>query len=169
MNELVRIAGASGRSWRWLGLAATAILAALGGVAALVAEPGENTGRANSDDSEQVALGRQTYTRHCAACHGANLEGQPNWRRRKADGRLPAPPHDATGHTWHHTDEHLFEVTKNGVKPPLAPAGYESDMPGFGDKLGDAEIWAVIAFIKSRWPQEIRERQPSFQRRRGQP
>lgn len=44
--------------------------------------------------------------------------------------------------------------------PPLAPTGYESDMPGFGDKLGDAEIWAIIAFIKSRWPAEIRSRQP---------
>lgn len=165
MNELVAIAGASRRKWHLLGVAATAILGALGGVAFLVAEPSENAGHANPDDPRQIALGQQSYTRHCAACHGANLEGQPNWRRRKADRRLPAPPHDATGHTWHHTDEHLFEVTKNGVKPPLAPLGYESDMPGFGDKLGDAEIWAVIAFIKSRWPHELRERQPSFQRR----
>lgn len=147
--------------------AAAAIFGVLGGAGLLVAEPGENAGRANPDDPKQVALGRQAYAQHCASCHGANLEGQPNWRRRKPDGRMPAPPHDATGHSWHHTDEHMFEVTKNGVKPPLAPPGYESDMPGFGDKLGDAEIWAIIAFIKSRWPQEIRERQPSFQRRGG--
>jgi mono/diheme cytochrome c family protein len=29
-------------------------------------------------------------------------------------------------------------------------------MPAFGDRLGDREIWAVLAFIKSRWPAEIR-------------
>lgn len=165
MSVLVRIAGAHRRGWLLLGLAVTAILGTLGGMAFLGAEPGANRGRANPDDPKQVALGRQVYMGNCSACHGANLEGQPNWRRRKADGRLPAPPHDATGHTWHHTDENLFEVTKNGVKPPLAPPGYQSDMPGFGDKLGDAEIWAVIAFIKSRWPQEIRDRQPSLHRR----
>ena len=32
-------------------------------------------------------------------------------------------------------------------------------MPAFGPKLPDPEIWAVIAYIKSQWPTEIRERQ----------
>ena len=35
--------------------------------------------------------------------------------------------------------------------PPYAPQGYASDMPAFGDRLSDDEIWAVLAFIKSRW------------------
>ena len=56
----------------------------------------------------QVALGKQIYDQHCGRCHGANLEGQPNWRTRKPDGRMPAPPHDASGHTWEHTDAQLF-------------------------------------------------------------
>jgi len=38
-------------------------------------------------------------------------------------------------------------------------------MPGFGDKLSDQEIWAVLAFIKSTWPAEIRARQESINRR----
>ncbi len=41
---------------------------------------------------EHLALGRGVYQTHCAACHGADLEGQPNWRQRGADGLLPAPP-----------------------------------------------------------------------------
>ena len=74
--------------------------------------------------------------------------------RRNARGRLPAPPHDESGHTWHHDDVVLFEVTKYGLAKH-APAGYQSDMPAFGDRLSDDEIVAVLAYIKSRWPQDI--------------
>ena len=45
----------------------------------------------------------------------------------------------------------LFAITKNGVVPPYAPAGYESDMPAFGGKLSDDEIRAVLAFVASHW------------------
>jgi mono/diheme cytochrome c family protein len=38
-------------------------------------------------------------------------------------------------------------------------------MPAFGNVLTDAEIWAVLAYIKSRWPTEIRERQAEISRR----
>jgi hypothetical protein len=51
------------------------------------------------------------------ALPGANLEGQPNWKERQANGRLPAPPHDASGHTWHHPDAQLFGITKQGSRP----------------------------------------------------
>ena len=43
--------------------------------------------------------GAQLYAENCASCHGANLEGQADWRSPGPDGRLPAPPHDETGHT----------------------------------------------------------------------
>ncbi|MCY4361382.1 MAG: c-type cytochrome, partial [Gammaproteobacteria bacterium] len=46
-----------------------------------------------------VSAGQTLYQEQCAACHGANLEGQPNWRSANDDGTLPAPPHDETGHT----------------------------------------------------------------------
>ena len=121
-------------------------------------------GGADPDDPELVKLGRTVYAAECAACHGAKLEGQPDWRERKQDGRLPAPPHDETGHTWHHADELLFLMTKMGMKPPLAPAGYESDMPAFVDVLSDEEIWAVLAFIKSTWPIKARKTQNRINR-----
>src|SRR3712207_630865 len=57
---------------------------------------------ADPANAAQVALGRQVYAANCASCHGANLEGQPNWQQDLPAGGRPAPPHDASGHTWHH-------------------------------------------------------------------
>lgn len=120
--------------------------------------PTWNDPRADPADAARVALGERVYLQQCAACHGVKLEGQPNWRSRLPNGRMPAPPHDETGHTWHHPDRMLFAITKQGLVPPYAPAGYESDMPGFAGRLSDDEIWAVLAFIKSRWTsQGVRE------------
>lgn len=131
-----------------------ALVAALIGLA-YVAWPGDTTeSLADPTDPELVKLGRQVYGEHCASCHGANLEGETEeWRTRKDSGSLPAPPHDETGHTWHHPDQQLFAITKHGIAP-FAPEGYVSDMQAFGDVLGDREIWAVLAYIKSTWPPE---------------
>ena len=116
------------------------------------------------NDSDQIALGAEIYAAHCAVCHGAELQGQADWRKRLPSGRLPAPPHDETGHTWHHSDQQLFGMTKYGMTP-YAPEGYESDMPAFEEVLSDQEIWAVLAYIKSTWPEGIRERQRAISER----
>ena len=105
--------------------------------------------------AEVVEQGRQVYADQCASCHGANLEGQPDWRSPPPSGRLPAPPHDESGHTWHHSDQDLFEITKLGVGGVVA--GYESDMLAFGEILSDEEIASVLAFIKSTWPERQRD------------
>ena len=112
--------------------------------------PGDDP-RANPRDAAKVSSGAKVYAQHCALCHGAKLEGQPNWRQALPNGRLPAPPHDESGHTWHHPDDVLFGITKIGLVPPYAPLGYQSDMPAFTGKLGDDEIWAVLSYIKSHW------------------
>lgn len=96
-------------------------------------------------------------------CHGANLEGQPDWMERKPNGRLPAPPHDVTGHTWHHPDQQLTLITKKGLSAVVP--GYESDMPAFERVLTDEQIAAVLSFIQSTWPPDIRERQRSLTER----
>lgn len=124
--------------------------------------------RANNDamdagDPRQVAHGGQVYAAHCAECHGARLEGEPDWQVRKPSGELPAPPHDASGHTWHHSDAQLFALTKHGLAR-YAPPDYKSAMPAFIGKLSDADIRATIAFIKSTWPDEIRRRQENLGR-----
>jgi peptide/nickel transport system substrate-binding protein len=106
---------------------------------------------ANPHNAEQVAMGQQVYVSFCAGCHGTNLEGQPDWQKRLPMGNFPAPPHDETGHTWHHADQWLFDIVKDGGLR-FAPPRYRSAMPAYRDMLTDDEIWAVLAFIKSRWP-----------------
>jgi mono/diheme cytochrome c family protein len=110
------------------------------------------------DDASLVADGRAIYAEACASCHGADLEGQPNWRQRNADGRLPAPAHDPSGHTWHHPDMVLFTLTKYGPTALSDGGRYQSDMPGFEGVLDDRSIIAVLSYIKSTWPAEIRRR-----------
>jgi mono/diheme cytochrome c family protein len=142
------------RAWTPRLLAAAVLLAATAGLAVLIREGMQvRGGEADPADARQVALGERVYREHCAACHGADLEGQPDWQTRKADGRLPAPPHDETGHTWHHADAVLFRITKEGVAA-IVP-GYESDMPAYAEVLTDEQIWSVLAYIKSRWPGDI--------------
>ena len=93
------------------------------------------------DDAGAVALGGEAYAAHCAVCHGAALEGQPDWRSPGPDDLLPAPPHDATGHTWHHPDAVLFALTKEGPAAHVG-GGHRSAMPGFAGTLSNGEIWS---------------------------
>jgi mono/diheme cytochrome c family protein len=108
------------------------------------------------DDARLLALGEQVYRRQCAACHGAQLQGQPDWRQRDAQGLLPAPPHDASGHTWHHPDEVLIRITKYGVASGAGLASYRTAMPIYDGVLSDEEILAVLSWIKAQWPPHIR-------------
>ncbi len=116
-------------------------------------------------DRAQIERGRDIYLAQCAACHGVKGEGQPDWRQRLPNGRLPAPPHDETGHTWHHPDGVLFDIVKHGLVPGrTAPQGYESDMPAYGTILSDTDIVAVLAYIKSTWSKEVRALQAEVTR-----
>lgn len=116
---------------------------------------------------ETIGLGQGLYAANCASCHGSQLEGQPDWKRRLATGRMPAPPHDVSGHTWHHSDSDLFRLTKEGVAA-VAGGGYQSDMPAFEGRLSDAEIAAVLAYIKSTWPDRQRQFQAEVTRNSGE-
>lgn len=123
------------------------------------------TGLLQPDNEVLVSTGAAVYAEHCASCHGVKLEGQPNWRRPGANGRLPAPPHDETGHTWHHADTLLFDLTKYGAAKAAGLENYESDMPTYEDVLTDTEIIAVLSFIKSRWSSELQKQHDSLNRR----
>ena len=112
------------------------------------------------DRPDPISLmeGETIYKVECASCHGAKLEGQADWRTRRPDGKLPAPPHNATGHTWHHPREQLASIIKRGMVPPNAPPGYASDMPAFAGKLTERQVNNVLLYIESQWPPEIRAR-----------
>ena len=116
---------------------------------------------ADASNERAVEIGEGVYAENCAACHGANLEGESGWQVKKSDGTLPAPPHNDSGHTWHHDDKLLFGYTKLGGAGML-PKNIKSGMPAFGDTLSDEEIWAVLSFIKSKWSIEAQQRQASM-------
>lgn len=144
-----------------IGLACAALVGA--GAVAFMADGADHKAEhtydmIDSGDAKLVAQGHKIYMKECASCHGKSLKGQANWQQRQPDGLLPAPPHDETGHTWHHPDGLLFRLVKDGVGALVSP-NYVSSMPAYKDRLSDRDIAASIAYIKSRWPKRIRERQ----------
>ncbi|MBL4767108.1 MAG: cytochrome c [Rhodobacteraceae bacterium] len=134
----------------------------LGGVATAIAFgvfwdwAGGSSSGAPYLDKELVRQGTVLYANNCASCHGATLQGQANWKSRDDQGYLPAPPHDESGHTWHHPTAQLFEITKFGTEQ-LVGGGYKSRMEGYSEVLTDNEIAAVLAYIKSTWPARVIE------------
>ncbi len=140
----------------------SAIVVGAGAYIFLAAEDGPVY--ADAGDRVLVERGQEVYAQACASCHGANLEGQPNWQSALATGGRPAPPHDETGHTWHHPDQLLFELTKFGGQA-YSPPDYQNNMPAFAETLTDEEIWAAVAYIKSRWPRQIQAQQEVVNRR----
>lgn len=118
-------------------------------------------------EDRNLSNGQSLYAENCASCHGKNLEGQPNWRTPDENGVLPAPPHDETGHTWHHDNALLFEYTQRGGEEALAArgvAGFASGMPGFGETITDDDIWDILAYIRSTWPERAQEVQAARNR-----
>jgi S-disulfanyl-L-cysteine oxidoreductase SoxD len=110
---------------------------------------------ANADDASTVANGKLLYMGSCASCHGKRLQGQPLWQLEDRYRGQRAPAHDQTGHTWAHSDEDLFRMTRDGRFPESPPTSI-SYMPAFRDSLTDEQILSVIAFIKATWPIGLR-------------
>ncbi len=153
------------KSVLWIGIASALALALLSALLAMfVGNPFAPAppGSLRPDDARLLAIGEQVYVRHCAACHGEQLQGQPNWQQRDAQGLLPAPPHDASGHTWHHPDAVLFRITKYGVASSAGMTSYRTAMPIYDGVLSDEEIVAVLSWIKAQWPAQIRAKHDSL-------
>lgn len=106
-------------------------------------------------DPEEVAIGEGVYQANCAQCHGLKGEGAPNWRQQNSDGTYPPPPHDSTGHTWHHSDGLLYRIVRDGGSI-YEDSGFKSAMPAFGERLSPEEIRAVITYLKTLWGPEER-------------
>ena len=108
------------------------------------------------EDKSVILLGKNIYAQNCASCHGIKLEGQKDWMSRLPNGMMPAPPHDVTGHTWHHSDNYLFLITKYGVEEILGEK-YPNNMPAYKDILTDHEIISALSYIKSTWPSKTKK------------
>lgn len=108
---------------------------------------------------ERADRGAAVYAQYCASCHGAKLEGQPNWKERLPNGALPAPPHIDAGHTWHHSDGVLLDIIYRGGQAVYGSADSPATMPAFSGTLSEADMAAILEFFKSRWGTEQREYQ----------
>ncbi len=97
----------------------------------------------------QVARGGKMFQTNCASCHGAQAQGEPNWRQPRADGLNPAPPLNGTGHAWHHPKKMLMRTIKYGT-----PGG-KGRMQPWKEKLNDQEIEEITAWLISKWPKEL--------------
>ena len=134
----------------------------------LILRPAEQALPDLPTDPQEVELyhrGEALYALHCASCHGVSLEGEPDWRRRRPDGSYPAPPHDGSGHTWHHPDAQLLDIVRGGGQAHTMP-GFRSRMPAFKGVLSNEEIFAILSFIKRHWSLEQRAHQESVTRAR---
>ncbi len=106
---------------------------------------------------EEIALGEMVYANNCASCHGENLEGETEWKKQNEDGSFRSPPHSADGHTWHHADSILIEaINEGGARYEELDIGVTSNMPAFAATLTDEEVTAVLNYIKSTWPGDVR-------------
>ena len=100
-------------------------------------------------DTGSVAAGQVLYAAHCAVCHGIDLAGDANWMTPNEDGSYPPPPQDASGHTWHHSDQLLVRIVLDGSDFP------QSKMPAFAGVLTEEEVHSILDYFKSTWgPQE---------------
>lgn len=104
----------------------------------------------DATNQARITKGEKVYAHNCASCHGPHLEGQPNWHTKGPNG-WPAPPHDDSGHTWHHPDAQLIQIVKEGTEGVEGRAG---NMPAYGKTLSDSEVISVLSFIKSQWSPE---------------
>ena len=102
-------------------------------------------------DPDRVTAGAEIYDQYCSSCHRPDLSGDDDWKKTNSDGSLRSPPHDNSGHTWHHSDQLLLTLIRDGSDLD------ESSMPAFGDMLTDDEIMSVIEFFKSTWGDEERD------------
>lgn len=109
-----------------------------------------------------VTLGRKVYQANCASCHGARGEGQSGWKTPRSDGTYLPPPHDSSGHTWHHSDRQLLDIIRRGGQAAYGTNGFTSGMPAWGDRLTEGELTAVLAYIKTFWGPKERDAQANI-------
>lgn len=133
-------------------------------------QPADRQAKAStSPTSGSIQLGQTVYSIHCASCHGANLEGETNWKEQNEDSSFRAPPHDESGHTWHHGDTTLLEAIRlGGSRFDGIDIGGTSNMPAFQDVLSEEEMTAVLVYIKSTWSTDMQTYQLEMTQRETQ-
>ena len=93
---------------------------------------------------KSIARGKQFYLTSCVECHDQDGKGLG---RRDFSG---TPPSDLTDPSvWLHgaSPAAIFATIRDCTK---------EDMPPFKGKLKDADIWHIVNFVRSLWPEDKR-------------
>ncbi len=104
--------------------------------------------------------GMELYNKNCSSCHMMNLAGNPDWKTGvDEDGQRLAPPLNGTGHTWHHSPNQLYQIIRYGYKK--FDPNYKGKMLG-NEELSEDDVWSILEYIKSIWPEEIKTKYNSY-------
>ena len=104
-----------------------------------------------------IERGAELYNTYCVSCHGGATGGQMM--------DIP-PPHNANGHTWHHSDCQLTDIILNGsgamgdmMRQMMGVSEDVPRMPAWKGKLTETEVAAILAYIKGWWTEDQRQMQ----------
>lgn len=132
--------------WRSASGRTTLIAVAIVGIvvaASVAARSGDSASTTPVVDQEVLDAGGTLYAETCATCHGDDGEGF-------ARSAVPAPPLDGSAHSWHHSDEQIVSLLRTGG----------TQMPAVASDWPDADVEAVLAYVKNWWAPWQREDQP---------
>jgi thiol:disulfide interchange protein DsbC len=115
----------------------------------LIALPSISAAESRWYNQSDVDKGSALFKQNCSSCHGVNAEGTLDWKKTDSNGKYPPPPLNGTAHTWHHSKDLLRKTILEGG------ARLGGLMPPFRDKLSDQDIDDVIAFMQSKWTDDI--------------
>ena len=91
------------------------------------------------DDPSKAALGAALYAAECARCHGVTGKGDGP----EATQFTPRPV-DLNDTNAHHPDPYIVWRVHDGGQLACSP----SDMPAFGGKLSDDDLWRIITYLR---------------------
>lgn len=124
-----------------LGLSLLVILVA-GALAYASWDNGKQNKPVDVSQSEQLALGKEIYSANCSVCHGESGAGY-------AQENIPAPALNGSMHAWHHADDQVIALIRQGGNV----------MPAVGKDWSDEEVEAVWAYVKQWWTPQQRNAQ----------
>lgn len=105
-------------------------------------------------DRREAARLSDVYTKECAVCHGAALEGNPEWRQSLFGNLDHAPPLDGRGRATEQPDRTLIKTIRRGVTPGEGHIGTLKT-----SRFTEQEAREMLQWIKRHWSKRERRSQ----------
>jgi mono/diheme cytochrome c family protein len=100
--------------------------------------------------TQSLSRGAALYAENCLQCHGPEAQGHPDWQTAGKGEFIAAPPLNGTGNASKRTRAQLIATIKNGASRDGTPA-----MPAYKDRLTDADIDSIIAWLQTLWSPDV--------------